>query len=308
MSVLVQLILQFLLPAFLLVDVYRRKYLARRDWLLDVVLVTLVLLFVFMTSRWDWFSYYLRILLIPLLGLVTYASFRCIDKSVTKEEAPASDRKGIEYGVKGLLILAIIVLNIDAFRGYFAPSGTIDLAYPLRSGVYYVGGGGSSRWVNGHHAFPPQDYALDIVRLNMFGNRASGIAPQELSRYAVFEDKVYSPCSGIISQSVDAYPDQTPPERDVEHLAGNYIVISCKGVEVILAHLNQGSLLVQENEVVQQGQVLAQVGNSGNSSQPHLHIHAERGGEGSREILDGAAVPIRFEGRFLVRNSLFTGR
>ena len=305
-SVLLQVVLQFLLPAILLYDVYKQKYDSRRDWGIDIALVTLVLLFIFLTSRWDWFSYYLRLLLIPLLGLVSYASYRCIDRSLPEDRPPVTGKKRVNYGIKALVIFSVLVLNIHIIRGYFAPRDSIDLAYPLKNGVYYVGGGGGSRWINAHHAFPPQDYALDIVRLNSFGNRARGLAPEELSKYTIFDDKVYSPCNGIVSQSVDGLPDQNPPERDAEHVAGNYLVISCKGVEVLLAHLKQGSVLVERNDVVQEGQPIAQVGNSGYSSQPHLHIHAERDLELDNEMLDGEAVPIRFKGRFLVRNSLFT--
>ena len=58
---------------------------------------------------------------------------------------------------------------------------------------------------------------------------------------------------------------------------------------------------------VNEGDVLGQVGNSGNTSQPHLHLHAERGGEPG-EIFAGEGVPIELGGRFLVRNSLFNGR
>jgi murein DD-endopeptidase MepM/ murein hydrolase activator NlpD len=46
---------------------------------------------------------------------------------------------------------------------------------------------------------------------------------------------------------------------------------------------------------VKEGQRIGRVGNSGNTSEPHLHIHAER---------DGAGVPLRFDGRFPVRNDL----
>ncbi|WP_082415822.1 peptidoglycan DD-metalloendopeptidase family protein [Numidum massiliense] len=48
---------------------------------------------------------------------------------------------------------------------------------------------------------------------------------------------------------------------------------------------------------MQVGQFIGHVGNSGNTSEPHLHIYAEKAGK---------EVPIRFEGRFLVRNSLIT--
>jgi hypothetical protein len=85
------------------------------------------------------------------------------------------------------------------------------------------------------------------------------------------------------------------------------LVIACHGVEVVLAHLRSGSVAVAEGERVTVGDVLGRVGNSGNTTQPHLHIHAERGGLPG-EILDGQGVPITFGGRFLVRNALFTGR
>jgi murein DD-endopeptidase MepM/ murein hydrolase activator NlpD len=73
---------------------------------------------------------------------------------------------------------------------------------------------------------------------------------------------------------------------------------------VILAHLKEGSLQVEVGDEVRPGMELGQIGNSGNTSEPHLHIHAVRG-----EVLDldellfhGEGVPIVFEGRFLRRN------
>jgi hypothetical protein len=107
---------------------------------------------------------------------------------------------------------------------------------------------------------------------------------------------------------VDHYPDLQPPQRDEEHLAGNHVIVECKGVNVLLAHLMEGSIKVGEEDEVVEGQIIGQVGNSGNTSQPHLHIHAERGRDEDKQILEGNGVPITFGGRYLVRNSLFTGR
>ena len=56
-----------------------------------------------------------------------------------------------------------------------------------------------------------------------------------------------------------------------------------EGVEVILAHLKQGSVAVTAGMKVNTGDVLGQVGNSGNTSQPHLHIHAERRRRSARD-------------------------
>jgi len=74
-----------------------------------------------------------------------------------------------------------------------------------------------------------------------------------------------------------------------------------------MAHMMQGSVAVQAGDAVREGAFMGQVGNSGNTTQPHLHIHVERGGAPG-EILDGRGVPATFNGRFLVRNSVFTGR
>lgn len=59
--------------------------------------------------------------------------------------------------------------------------------------------------------------------------------------------------------------------------------------------MKKGSIVVAEGEEVKTGQLLGKVGNSGNTSEPHLHIHAEK---------DGKGIPITFNDRFLVRNNL----
>ncbi len=307
MSLFVQVLLQVLLPAILLIDLFKKDYRRRRDWVIDVTLVTLVLLFVFQTARWDLFSYYLRIVLFPALGLVAYAAYRCIDRKKNPESSVLKTKDYLIYGAKGLIVLAAFSLNVHMLKGSISPEEAIELSYPLRGGVYYVGGGGDSRWINNHNAFPPQDFALDIVKLNMFGNRARGLSPEKLRKYAIFGDQVYSPCGGRIVIAEDGHEDNVPPAIDTESLAGNHVVVSCQGVEILLAHLKQGSILVEEGQEVNEGVVLGQIGNSGNSSQPHLHIHAEQGGE-SGQILDGTGIPVKFNGRFLVRNSLFSGR
>ena len=181
----------------------------------------------------------------------------------------------------------------------------MNLAYPLRNGVYYVGGGGNSRWINNHQASPPQDYALDILRLNVLGKMSIG-DQSDLQRYAIFGTPLYSPCSGTVVEAVDGQPDQIPPSRDFVNIAGNYVVIACHDVEIFLAHIKQDSLVVSKGDTVEEGQVIGEVGNSGLSKAPHLHIHAERGGN-SGEIFTGQGMLIIFENRFLVRNSLFMG-
>ena len=67
-----------------------------------------------------------------------------------------------------------------------------------------------------------------------------------------------------------------------------------------MAHFKHGSLQVLAGDAVQVGQRLADVGNSGGSNEPHLHIYAQRPGPPDAPM-GGEPLPITFDGRFLVR-------
>ncbi len=74
---------------------------------------------------------------------------------------------------------------------------------------------------------------------------------------------------------------------------------------VVLAHLMKGSISVVEGDYVRAGAPLGRVGNSGNTTEPHLHIHAVRGSTPD-SILVSEGVPILFGGRFPVRNRVIS--
>jgi murein DD-endopeptidase MepM/ murein hydrolase activator NlpD len=86
-------------------------------------------------------------------------------------------------------------------------------------------------------------------------------------------------------------------------LAGNNIAIQFGSYIVLLAHIQMNSILVREGESIEKGQLIGKIGNSGNTSEPHLHIHVVQG-EDLENVFKGVGVPIVFEDRFLVRNSL----
>ena len=76
--------------------------------------------------------------------------------------------------------------------------------------------------------------------------------------------------------------------------------MACGELHVLLAHFRQGSVQVRAGQHVRAGDGLAEVGNSGGSDEPHLHVHAQRPGPPGMP-LGGEPVPVRFEGRYLVR-------
>jgi murein DD-endopeptidase MepM/ murein hydrolase activator NlpD len=87
--------------------------------------------------------------------------------------------------------------------------------------------------------------------------------------------------------------------RDEKNVAGNHVVVRCGDADVWLAHLRRGTVAVRSGASVTRGALLGRAGNSGNTTEPHLHVHAERGGR---------AVPVRFDGRWLVRNATVSAR
>lgn len=193
-----------------------------------------------------------------------------------------------------------------------APAGGLHIPPPLGPGVYFVAQGGGGAMVNHHHSNESQRFALDILRLNRFGMRARGLFPLRRERFAIYGMPVLSPCDGFVTAVVDGLEDMDPWVRlDVENVAGNHIVLRCGGPEsdtfIGLAHLQPGSVAVRPGQKVFVGQPLARVGNSGRTTEPHLHIHAKVGGE-PNSMLDGRGIPLRIRGRFLMRNDVFCGQ
>ena len=191
------------------------------------------------------------------------------------------------------------------------PGPVVEVALPLPAGRYVVVNGGSRSLTNAHletlHPSTPrqaasrgQSYAVDLVGLTPMGRMSEGWRPRDPARYAVFGTPVIAPCNGRVIQRLDGSPDMPVPVADKRVMAGNHVVLRCGRVQLLLAHLRLGSVAVKQNEAVHTGQKLGQVGNSGNSGAPHLHIHAQR--LGSPEALFAAApLPIRIDGRYLVR-------
>jgi murein DD-endopeptidase MepM/ murein hydrolase activator NlpD len=70
-----------------------------------------------------------------------------------------------------------------------------------------------------------------------------------------------------------------------------------------LAHLKKGSIKVNVGDVVNTNTLIGQVGNTGNTSEPHLHLHVEKGGA-KNTILNGKAVPFTINNQFLVRGDI----
>lgn len=114
----------------------------------------------------------------------------------------------------------------------------------------------------------------------------------------------YAACDGRVEAVETQLPDLVPPAADTTNKAGNYVLLRC-GPEayVMLAHLQEGSITVAPGGSVAVGAHLGAVGNSSNTSEPHLHINAQRQAGGATPI-DADPRPMTFQGAFPVRNDV----
>lgn len=273
------------------------------EFLLGAGAMTAGLLFAWAVFPWDVTSHYLRQVL-PWATLVAgVIGYRRI--GTAKDGPPPNWQRGLGAGISAVVLVLFAGLCWRVFLGYPAPEGAIRLAAPLQDGRFVVGQGGASPFINGHFRVDPQNHALDVLELNGAGRRSTwGASSDDLEAWTIFGQPVLAPCEGRVLVTVDGLPDLPVGERDRRNLAGNHVVVECGDVEVVLAHLRQGSVTVATGDTVAVGDRLGEVGNSGNTSEPHLHLHAERGGPRG-VILEGEAVPMLIDGRYLVRGDVF---
>ncbi len=142
------------------------------------------------------------------------------------------------------------------------------------SGVWWVTSGGPTRFQNPHAVAPDQRHAFDISIWKNGGTHVGdGTANED---YGAFGQPLLAPADGTVETAVDGVPDNVPNQLNPAQAAGNHVVLRTNSDEyVLLAHFQQGSILVQVGDVVRAGDGLGRAGNSGNSFEPHLHIHAQ---------------------------------
>lgn len=170
--------------------------------------------------------------------------------------------------------------------------GARPLAAPIRGRCRAVNSPADKVPSHGTHAFA-QTYAIDLVHepapgsRPVFGGRRAMRHPSE---YPSFGRPVHAPADGEVVRAVDGVRDHRCRSnllgylymigeglvlqlRGARGLMGNHLIVRLTdGTHVVLAHLQRGSLQVEVGDAVHAGDVVAAVGNSGNSSEPHVHL------------------------------------
>lgn len=273
---------------------------------LQIVALVAVMIALWMAGIWT---------LVPRWSLAVIALFALI-AAIRGARRRASALSGWALAQAFVSIALLMVGGFaisEAWRAHQPPPiESIRLALPIDGDDVVVANGGSKLLLNAHQdtldlSVPRhrlwfgQSYGVDLVVLRPNGITSNGFRPSDPKRYAIFGRAVRAPCAGQVVTISDGRPDLAVPTVDAKVKEGNHIRIRCGDVEIVLAHLKRGSLKVRERARVTTGQIIAAVGNSGMSDEPHLHIHAQMPGTADVPF-SGKPVAMLFNGRFLARN------
>jgi murein DD-endopeptidase MepM/ murein hydrolase activator NlpD len=186
----------------------------------------------------------------------------------------------------------------------------VKYSFPMK-GPLFIGVGQSLH--QGHRWVVPEEFALDIAKVGEGGLTYRGDGSKRTNYYAYGSD-VLAAAAGTVVAVQDGLPEsddslRRPTESSEAYLqrvlgmqdellrkgpllaAGNYVVIRHDAKEFsFYAHLLPGSIKTAKGERVHPGQVIAQLGHSGNSTEPHLHFHVVDG----EDPLFSAGLPVHF--------------
>ncbi len=158
-------------------------------------------------------------------------------------------------------------------------------------GKWLVAWGGDTKELNQHHDVDNQRFAFDFLGVGADGNTRKGNSNTN-EDYNAFGREIDAPADGTVTDVITGVRDNVPGSMNPYSALGNAVFIQHSDYEVsVLAHLKLGSINVKIGEKVLAGQKIGLCGNSGNSSEPHLHYHLQN----TPIIQDGTGIKCYFQ-------------
>ena len=163
---------------------------------------------------------------------------------------------------------------------------------PPFKGEWLVVWGGINTLVSYHYEYESQRYAYDFIVVK---DKKSYEGDKELNEsYYAFGKEYIAPADGIVVGIENDIKDNEPVGvSNTDDPAGNYVILDHGNDEFShLSHFKYQSIVVKEGDTVKRGDLLGLVGNSGNSSEAHIHFHVAD----SSDLWDSKSIRINFDG------------
>lgn len=202
----------------------------------------------------------------------------------------------------------ITVDDVPLERTVAVSAAPVVLGPPL-AGSNWVAANGPANTSGHRRALMPvggklhiaQRFAIDWVKVDDKGRTFDGDS-KDNTRYYAYGVSALAVANATVSSVRDGIPENVPGPNSravpitLDTIGGNHVVLDLGGGRfAFYAHLQPGSLKVKPGDKVTRGQALGLVGNSGNSTEPHLHFHvtdgpSPMGSEGVPYVLDAFEV------------------
>lgn len=175
------------------------------------------------------------------------------------------------------------------------------LSLPFNGGTWFAGDGPvndsahrrSLIAVDGS-VYMSERFAIDWAKVGANGDSHDGTAKNE--NWWGYGEPILAVADGEITQVLDGISENTPrtlPSKiSLDNIAGNYVILRIGAdLYVTYAHLQPGSIRVHLHDQVHRGAVLAKLGNSGQSTAPHLHFQLSD----TNSVLQSEGLPFILE-------------
>jgi hypothetical protein len=156
-------------------------------------------------------------------------------------------------------------------QGFFAGDGCCDSIRHVRALLP----------LNGRF-FLAQRFAIDWEQIGADHRLVHGTDLKDVKSYNIYGKDVIAVADGTVVDSrndlAEQVPGNLPVGLPIDEADGNFVVLQMdNGAYALFAHMQPGSVTVSKGAKVKRGDVLGKVGNSGNTSAPHLHFHVMDG-------------------------------
>ncbi len=157
------------------------------------------------------------------------------------------------------------------------------IAPPVRGGTWWVSNGlGNDTnhrrfYVASGSLMIPQRFGADFHRLDPEGNNAVNKG-RSLEDFHAYGEPLYAVADGEVLVVHDGLPDwpagKAPQGLKWRDMPGNHVILKLgPRAHAMYVHMQAGRMQVKAGQLVEEGDLLGYIGNSGNSSAPHLHFH-----------------------------------